>query len=89
MGTNCTNTICENTNKRCANTNTNYSILGRVSGAELTRKEGRTKDEMKDKKINAQIQIQTVQMQIQITIVQMPLQIQITADQGGGYLEPN
>ena len=51
---NCTNinTNRANTNKSCANTNTNFSRSGRpVSGAELTRKEGRTKDDMKDGKL--------------------------------------
>ena len=54
----------------------------RVSRAELTRKEGRTKDDMKDWELIAQMQIVKIQIQ------DVQIQIQITADQGR-YLEPN
>ena len=55
-----------------------YSKSGRgVPRARITSKEGRTKDDMKDWELTAQIQI-----------VKIQIQIQITADQRR-YLEPN
>ena len=58
-----TNSSCANTNTNCTNTNTTYSrSRRRVSEAELTRKEGRTEDDLKDEKSIAQVQIQIVQI---------------------------